>query len=111
MQKLVVASNRLPVTLHECEDGSWAAEPSSGGLVQAICPILARSGGTWVGWPGIAGDRDNLDASIGQLSATSTFDLQPVCLPDGDIEGVLSALFSDRPIPGASPFNLFRGNF
>lgn len=32
-------------------------------------------------------------------------------LPDGEIEGVLSALFSDRPIPGASPFNLFRGNF
>jgi len=32
-------------------------------------------------------------------------------LPDEDIEGVLSALFADRPIPGASPFNLFRGNF
>jgi len=32
-------------------------------------------------------------------------------LPDGEIEGVLSALFADRPIPGASPFNLFRGNF
>ena len=32
-------------------------------------------------------------------------------LPDGEIDGVLSALFADRPIPGASPFNLFRGNF
>jgi putative protease len=32
-------------------------------------------------------------------------------VPDGEIEGVLSALFADHPIPGTSPFNLFRGSF
>ena len=32
-------------------------------------------------------------------------------VPDGEIEGVLSALFADRPIPGTSPFNMFRGKF
>jgi collagenase-like PrtC family protease len=32
-------------------------------------------------------------------------------VPDGEIGNILSALFSDRAIPGTSPFNLFRGNF
>ena len=32
-------------------------------------------------------------------------------VPDGEIGKVLEALFSDRAIPGTSPFNLFRGNF
>jgi putative protease len=36
-------------------------------------------------------------------------DVQDV--PDAEIESVLSALFSDREIPGTSTFNLFRGNF
>ena len=31
-------------------------------------------------------------------------------VPEGEIVEVLSALFADRAIPGASPFNLFRGN-
>jgi hypothetical protein len=30
--------------------------------------------------------------------------------PAGEVEQILSALFSDRAIPGASTFNLFRGN-
>ena len=31
-------------------------------------------------------------------------------VPEGEIGEILSALFADRAIPGASPFNLFRGN-
>lgn len=32
-------------------------------------------------------------------------------VPDGEIAGILDALFADREIPGTTSFNLFRGNF
>ncbi len=45
---LVVAANRLPVS--RLDDGGW--EPSPGGLVRALWPIVQETGGTWVGWTG-----------------------------------------------------------
>ncbi len=47
---LVIAANRLPVTLNS--DGEW--ETSPGGLVRALEPILRASEGAWVGWTGQA---------------------------------------------------------
>ncbi|MFV0306809.1 MAG: trehalose-6-phosphate synthase [Desertimonas sp.] len=47
----VVAANRLPVT--RSGDG-WTASP--GGLVRALLPLLRATGGTWVGWTGVADD-------------------------------------------------------
>ena len=49
---LVVAANRLPVM--RGADGDW--EPSPGGLVRALLPMLRRSGGSWVGWTGDVDD-------------------------------------------------------
>jgi trehalose 6-phosphate synthase/phosphatase len=50
--RIVVVSNRLPVTLHRTAQGIQA-ERSSGGLVTALEPVLRTLGGTWVGWPGL----------------------------------------------------------
>ena len=49
---VVVASNRLPFTFRRTEQG-LSREPSPGGLVSALEPLLRKRGGTWVGWPGI----------------------------------------------------------
>jgi trehalose 6-phosphate synthase/phosphatase len=49
--RLMVISNRLPVKLQSSATG-WRAEVSSGGLATAMNPILQRSNGIWVGWPG-----------------------------------------------------------
>ncbi len=51
MGRLIVVSNRLPVTLEHSAAG-WVAKPSSGGLATAMDPILRQNGGTWIGWPG-----------------------------------------------------------
>jgi len=50
--RLIVVSNRLPLSLTRHESGSWEARPSSGGLVSALAPVLRRRGGVWIGWPG-----------------------------------------------------------
>lgn len=55
MNRLVVVSSRLPVTLKRV-GGAWRTERSTGGLATAMQPLLARSGGIWVGWPGSASD-------------------------------------------------------
>jgi trehalose 6-phosphate synthase/phosphatase len=44
-------SNRLPVSLKHTA-GTWSAERSSGGLATAMDPILKKSEGMWIGWPG-----------------------------------------------------------
>ncbi|MCP5111969.1 MAG: trehalose-6-phosphate synthase, partial [bacterium] len=50
-ERLVVVSNRLPVTLQQNGD-EWRVKASSGGLVTAMDPILRRTDGIWIGWPG-----------------------------------------------------------
>ncbi len=50
LRPLVIAANRLPVTLDG--DGEWVTSP--GGLVRALAPIVRASKGAWVGWTGQA---------------------------------------------------------
>src|SRR3954447_18396179 len=52
-ERLVVVSNRLPVTLKRAGEG-WRTERSSGGLATAMGPLLKRTNGIWVGWSGEA---------------------------------------------------------
>lgn len=49
--RLVVVSNRLPLTLKR-EDDQWKTKKSAGGLATAMDPILSRTGGVWIGWSG-----------------------------------------------------------
>jgi trehalose-6-phosphate synthase len=58
--RLIVVSNRLPLTVRKTEDG-WATEHSSGGLASAMNPLLRKSGGDWIGWAG-AGNEENQES-------------------------------------------------
>jgi trehalose 6-phosphate synthase/phosphatase len=53
--RIVVVSNRLPVTLKRAGDG-WRTERSAGGLATAMGPMLARTRGIWIGWSGDSSD-------------------------------------------------------
>jgi trehalose 6-phosphate synthase/phosphatase len=56
--RLIVVSNRLPLTLRKT-DGGWNTEPSSGGLASAMNPLLRKGGGDWIGWAGDSKDEDD----------------------------------------------------
>ncbi len=80
-KRLLVVSNRLPVTLSSGEDG-WQAKPSSGGLATAMEPILKQRGGLWIGWTGDDGslsadERDRLLQSAGQGLSFVAVDFPP----------------------------------
>ncbi len=55
MNRLIVVSNRLPFALDSTGEDLWTVTPAAGGLVSAVEPVLRERGGTWIGWPGIAG--------------------------------------------------------
>jgi trehalose 6-phosphate synthase/phosphatase len=56
MNRLIIVSNRLPFALDSAGEDLWTVTPAVGGLVSAVEPVLRDRGGTWIGWPGIAGE-------------------------------------------------------
>lgn len=52
--EFVVVANRLPLDARTDDDGTVRWEPSPGGLVTALEPLMRASGGAWVGWSGSA---------------------------------------------------------
>ena len=56
--RLIVVSNRLPLTLQKTEEG-WKTVRSSGGLASAMNPLLGKTGGDWIGWAGDGGGEDS----------------------------------------------------
>ena len=56
--RLIVVSNRLPLTLRK-GNGGWVTEASSGGLATAMNPLLRGSSGIWIGWAGDSSETDS----------------------------------------------------
>ena len=82
-KRLIIVSNRLPVSLSR-EDGRWQVQPSAGGLVTALGPVLRNRGGVWVGWPGITDlpeSREVLERATQGIGYT----LVPVNLSDEEL--------------------------
>lgn len=87
MQRLVIVSNRLPISF-QYEDGVAHIQPSSGGLVTALAPILRRSGGLWVGWDGGADIPEELrDAELQKFATDAGFRFLPLTLQAKDVDG------------------------
>lgn len=51
-QKLIVVSNRLPITISKDSKGEYHFKMSSGGLVSALSGCKKSMTFTWIGWPG-----------------------------------------------------------
>jgi len=51
--RLLLVSNRLPITIKRSEDGNYAFSMSSGGLVTGLSGLSKTTTFQWYGWPGI----------------------------------------------------------
>ncbi len=58
MGRLLIVSNRLPVTVHR-RRGRLHYEPSAGGLATGLSSFYKTSDSLWIGWPGV--ERKNSD--------------------------------------------------
>ncbi len=87
--RLVVISNRLPVSLFKEEEEEWKTRQSSGGLVTALSPVIKDRGGFWIGWTGTA--REDLDLKVlktilGPSSKEIGYRLIPVLLNQDEVD-------------------------
>ncbi len=89
---LVVVANRLPVDISPGPDGepTWTRAP--GGLVTALSPVMATSGGAWVGWGGAP------DLSMAPFEMDGMH-LVPVTLSSDDVAGYYEGFANDTLWP------------
>lgn len=86
VQRLVVVSNRLPFAFRRDKDGTLHAEQGSGGLVTALVPVLRNRGGVWIGWPGVAGEREELARALDQCGRRGDYSFGAVELTDEEVQ-------------------------
>ena len=102
MSRLLIVSNRLPVTVTR-EEGALRVQPSAGGLATGLSGPHERSGGLWIGWPGDtegdAEDREALERHLVGLRAVPVWlDADEVNrFYEGFSNGVLWPLFHYLP--------------
>jgi trehalose 6-phosphate synthase len=77
LNRLVIVSNRLPVTIERTPKGV-VVNPSSGGLVSALLPLFKSVGGVWIGWPGCDYGPETDSALRAECTPDSSF--EPVFL-------------------------------
>ncbi|KAJ2159406.1 Trehalose-6-P synthase/phosphatase complex synthase subunit [Coemansia sp. RSA 552] len=73
--RLIVVSNRLPVTLAQTGN-EWSFKLSSGGLVSALSGLKREMSFTWVGWPGKdfgTEDRAKIDSLLKENSCGAVY--------------------------------------
>jgi len=83
-KRLVIVSNRLPVSMSRKGD-KWVAQPSAGGLVSALGPVLRHRGGVWIGWPGVP-NLPHAKRVLKNATEGIGYTLIPVNLTEEDLE-------------------------
>jgi len=83
MRRLLIVSNRLPITVQE-KKGTLHFEPSVGGLVTGLRPLYKSYNSIWIGWTGIDLERIKEERDImPRLLAERCY---PVSLSQRDVE-------------------------
>ena len=94
--RLVIVSNRLPITLKTDDQGGVSLEASPGGLATGLRGAHERWSGVWIGWPG---DTSSLTPAQ-QVEVQSQFDRQhivPVHLSAEEVQRFYEGFSNDLP--------------
>ena len=80
----IVVANRLPVDIEVNPDGTKRFEPSPGGLVTALKPVLKEHKGAWIGWPGGTSKGPTATPVAGPFTTDDDITLIPMGLTERD---------------------------
>jgi trehalose 6-phosphate synthase/phosphatase len=83
MQRLLIVSNRLPITIQE-KKGDLHIEPSIGGLATGLRSWYKSSPSIWIGWAGIGGKKIKREKDI--MARLVAENCHPVPLSQADVE-------------------------
>lgn len=78
--RLLLVSNRLPITIRRSESGKYEFSMSSGGLVTGLSGLSKTTTFQWYGWPGLEVPEDEITTVTQQLQ--EQFNATPVFMDD-----------------------------
>lgn len=84
MGKLLIVSNRLPVSI-EKRKGRLHYTPSVGGLATGLTAVSKKYGSLWIGWPGIAIEK-GVDPKEIEKELMSSYNCKPIFLSRNEID-------------------------
>ena len=100
MERIIIVSNRLPVTVAKRKD-DLSFSPSVGGLATGLGSFYNSYKGIWVGWVGISSERFNeKERKIIKTKLIREFSCYPVLLTQKDVDLYYNG-FCNKTIWGA----------
>ena len=96
MGRLIIVSNRLPITI-ECSQGKLVVTPSVGGLATGLGSFYKSRGSVWVGWPGLPSGKLSPEEKSEVNDQLSKEDCHPVFLSQRQLDGYYNG-FCNRTI-------------
>ena len=78
--RLLLVSNRLPITIKRSDEGKYDMSMSSGGLVSGLSGLSKTTTFQWYGWPGLEVPEDEVAGLKDQLK--SEYNAVPIMLDD-----------------------------
>ena len=78
--RLLLVSNRLPITIKRSEEGKYDFSMSSGGLVSGLSGLSKSTTFQWYGWPGLEVPENEIQTLKDQLK--EEYNAVPVMLDD-----------------------------
>lgn len=78
--RLLLVSNRLPITIKRSDDGKYDSSMSSGGLVSGLSGLSKTTQFQWYGWPGLEVPEDEIDVVTKRLK--DEYNAVPVFIAD-----------------------------
>ena len=91
MGRVILVSNRLPVTIEGGSSGQ-RVNRSSGGLVSGLDPLHQQGDGLWIGYPGASPD-------ISTRVLLKEMRLEPGDIPASDYAGCYDGLSDSSNLP------------
>lgn len=78
--RLLLLSNRLPITIKRSDDGSYSFSMSSGGLVTGLSGLSKTTSFQWYGWPGL--EVPEAEIPVMKQRLKDEYDAHPVFIDD-----------------------------
>lgn len=78
--RLLLVSNRLPITVNRSDDGHYDFSMSSGGLVSGLSGLSKSTTFQWYGWPGLEVPENEVNTLRDRLKAE--YNAIPVMMSD-----------------------------
>lgn len=78
--RLLLLSNRLPITIKRSDDGSYSFSMSSGGLVTGLSGLSKTTSFQWYGWPGLEVPENEVEGM--KLRLKDEYGAHPVFIDD-----------------------------